>query len=151
MRELFYNVPARRRFLRAERTELSHVEEWLRTLALARPDVEVRQPQRQSAAENRGEVASETGARLVDALGEDFSRNALRIEHAGAGLRLHGWIAQPSYNRASADQQYLFVSGRGVRKTNVAHTVRQAHSDVLFTAGTRPTMRSANSTRARWT
>ena len=133
VRELFYNVPARRRFLRAERTELGHVEEWLRTLALARPDVEVRvshngKPLRRY----RGEAASETGARLVDALGEEFSRNALRIEHAGAGLRLHGWIAQPSYNRASADQQYLFVNGRGVRDRNVAHAVRQAYSDVLF-------------------
>ena len=133
VRELFYNVPARRRFLRAERTELGHVEEWLRTLALARPDVEVRvshngKPLRRY----RGEAASETGARLVDALGEEFSRNALRIELAGAGLRLHGWIAQPSYNRASADQQYLFVNGRGVRDRNVAHAVRQAYSDVLF-------------------
>ena len=133
VRELFYNVPARRRFLRAERTELGHIEEWLRTLALARPDVEVRvshngKPLRRY----RGETASETGARLVDALGEEFSRNVLRIEHAGAGLRLHGWIAQPTYNRASADQQYLFVNGRGVRDRNVAHAVRQAYSDVLF-------------------
>jgi len=133
VRELFYNVPARRRFMRAERTELGHIEEWLRTLALARPDVEVRvshngKPLRRY----RGESASETGARLVDALGEEFSRNVLRIEHEGAGLRLHGWIAQPSYNRASADQQYLFVNGRGVRDRNVAHAVRQAYSDVLF-------------------
>jgi DNA mismatch repair protein MutL len=133
VRELFYNVPARRRFLRAERTELGHIEEWLRTLALARPDVEVRvshngKPLRRY----RGDSASETGARLVDALGEEFSRNVLRIDHAGAGLRLHGWIAQPSYNRASADQQYLFVNGRGVRDRNVAHAARQAYSDVLF-------------------
>jgi DNA mismatch repair protein MutL len=133
VRELFYNVPARRRFLRAERTELGHIEEWLRTLALARPDVEVRvshngKPLRRY----RGDSASETGARLVDALGEEFSRNAMRIDHAGAGLRLHGWIAQPTYNRASADQQYLFVNGRGVRDRNVAHAVRQAYSDVLF-------------------
>jgi DNA mismatch repair protein MutL len=133
VRELFYNVPARRRFLRAERTELGHIEEWLRTLALARPDVEVRvghngKPLRRY----RGDTAVETGARLVDALGEEFSRNVLRIDHSGAGLRLHGWIAQPAYNRASADQQYLFVNGRGVRDRNVAHAVRQAYSDVLF-------------------
>jgi DNA mismatch repair protein MutL len=133
VRELFYNVPARRRFLRAERTELGHIEEWLRTLALARPDVEVRvshngKPLRRY----RGDSASETGARLVDALGEEFARNVLRIDHAGAGLRLHGWIAQPTYNRASADQQYLFVNGRGVRDRNIAHAVRQAYSDVLF-------------------
>jgi DNA mismatch repair protein MutL len=133
VRELFYNVPARRRFLRAERTELGHVEEWLRALALARPDVEVRvahngKPLRRY----RGDIAADAGARLVDALGGEFPRNALRIDHAGAGLRLHGWIAQPAYNRASTDQQYLFVNGRGVRDRNIAHAVRQAYSDVLF-------------------
>ena len=133
VRELFYNVPARRRFLRAERTELGHVEEWLRALALARPDVEVRvghngKPLRRY----RGDTAADAGARLVDALGGEFPRNALRIDHAGAGLRLHGWIAQPAYNRASTDQQYLFVNGRGVRDRNIAHAVRQAYSDVLF-------------------
>src|SRR5690606_3234952 len=58
--------------------------------------------------------------------------NALRIDHAGAGLRLHGWIARPVYNRASTDQQYLYVNGRSVRDRNVAHAVRQAYSDVLF-------------------
>ncbi|HET7126042.1 MAG TPA: DNA mismatch repair endonuclease MutL [Lysobacter sp.] len=138
VRELFYNVPARRRFLRAERTELGHIEEWLRTLALARPDVEVRvshngKPLRRYRGDSAsGHAVSTAGARLVDALGEEFSRNVLRIDHAGAGLRLHGWIAQPAYNRASADQQYLFVNGRGVRDRNVAHAVRQAYSDVLF-------------------
>ena len=70
--------------------------------------------------------------RLHEALGEDFARNALRVDHAGAGLRLHGWIAQPAYNRASADQQYLYVNGRSVRDRNIAHAVRQAYSDVLF-------------------
>ena len=70
--------------------------------------------------------------RLHEALGEDFSRNALRVDHAGAGMRLHGWIAQPAYNRASADQQYLYVNGRSVRDRNVSHAIRQAYADVLF-------------------
>lgn len=133
VRDLFYNVPARRKFLRAERTEHMHIEEWLRTLALARPDVELRvshngKPSRRWKGE--GDLLSE--ARLHEALGAEFVRNALRIEHAGAGLRLHGWIAQPAYHRASADQQYLYVNGRSVRDRNVAHAVRQAYSDVLF-------------------
>ncbi|WP_240098728.1 DNA mismatch repair endonuclease MutL [Thermomonas flagellata] len=133
VRDLFYNVPARRKFLRAERTELMHIEEWLRTLALARSDVELRvshngKPSRRWKGE--GDLLSE--ARLHEALGAEFVRNALRIEHAGAGLRLHGWIAQPAYHRASADQQYLYVNGRSVRDRNVAHAVRQAYSDVLF-------------------
>jgi DNA mismatch repair protein MutL len=133
VRDLFYNVPARRKFLRAERTELSHIEEWLRSLALARPDVELRvshngKPSRRWKGE--GDLLSEV--RLHEAVGEDFARNALRVDHSGAGLRLHGWIAQPNYNRASADQQYLYVNGRSVRDRNVSHAVRQAYSDVLF-------------------
>ena len=133
VRDLFYNVPARRKFLRAERTELSHIEEWLRSLALARPDVELRvthngKPSRRW----KGEGDLLSGVRLHEALGEEFARNALRVDHAGAGLRLHGWIAQPAYNRASTDQQYLYVNGRSVRDRNVAHAVRQAYSDVLF-------------------
>ncbi|QIL20411.1 DNA mismatch repair endonuclease MutL [Thermomonas sp. HDW16] len=133
VRDLFYNVPARRKFLRAERTELSHIEEWLRSLALARPDVELRvshngKPSRRWKGE--GDLLSDV--RLHEALGEDFARNALHVDHEGAGLRLHGWIAQPAYNRASADQQYLYVNGRSVRDRNVSHAVRQAFADVLF-------------------
>ena len=133
VRDLFYNVPARRKFLRAERTELSHTEEWLRSLALARPDVELRvshngKPSRRWKGE--GDLLSEV--RLHEAVGEEFARSALRVDHSGAGLRLHGWIAQPHYNRASADQQYLYVNGRSVRDRNVAHAVRQAYADVLF-------------------
>jgi DNA mismatch repair protein MutL len=138
VRDLFYNVPARRKFLRAERTELSHIEDWLRTLALARPDVELRvahngKPSRRWKGEGQlqeGTMLSD--ARLHEALGEDFTRNALRVDHSGAGMRLHGWIAQPAYNRASADQQYLYVNGRSVRDRNVSHAIRQAYSDVLF-------------------
>jgi DNA mismatch repair protein MutL len=140
VRDLFYNVPARRKFLRAERTELSHVEEWLRSLALARPDVELRISHNGRATRRyRGADLGDAGAmaaagpeRLGETLGGDFAANALRIDHAGAGLRLHGWIARPADNRASADQQYLYVNGRSVRDRNVAHAVRQAYSDVLF-------------------
>ncbi|NUS39867.1 MAG: DNA mismatch repair endonuclease MutL, partial [Lysobacter sp.] len=138
VRDLFYNVPARRKFLRAERTELGHIEEWLRSLALARPDVELRvshngKPSRRYRAfDGAGEGDVRSPERLHETLGEDFARQALRVEHAGAGLRLHGWIGQPAYNRASADQQYLYVNGRSVRDRNVAHAIRQAYSDVLF-------------------
>lgn len=132
VRELFYNVPARRRFLRAERTELGHIDEWLRSLALARPDVELRvshngKPSRRY---KPGDLYSD--ARLGETLGEDFARQAVRVDHAGAGLRLHGWIAQPHYSRASADQQYLYVNGRPVRDRSVAHAVKMAYGDVLY-------------------
>lgn len=132
VRELFYNVPARRKFLRAERTELGHIEEWLRSLALARPDIELRvshngKPSRRY---RPGDLYSD--ARLGETLGEDFARQSLRVDHSGAGLRLHGWISQPHYSRASADQQYLYVNGRSVRDRSVAHAVKMAYGDVLY-------------------
>ncbi|WP_058834981.1 DNA mismatch repair endonuclease MutL [Luteimonas abyssi] len=133
VRDLFFNVPARRKFLRAERTELGHIEEWLRSLALARPDVELRvshngKPLRRY----RGGEALFSDGRLEETLGAEFARHALRIEHAAAGLALSGWIAQPAYSRASADQQYLYVNGRAVRDRSVAHAVKQAYADVLY-------------------
>ncbi|MGY1457241.1 DNA mismatch repair endonuclease MutL [Luteimonas sp. A534] len=150
VRDLFYNVPARRKFLRAERTELGHIEEWLRSLALARPDVELRvshngrASRRYRGGEGEGLALDDGAARLVETLGEGFAQAALRVEHAtlprpvdegrdaAPALRLHGWIAQPTYSRASADQQYLYVNGRAVRDRSVAHAVKQAYADVLF-------------------
>ena len=141
VRDLFFNVPARRKFLRAERTELGHIEEWLRQLALARPDVELRvshngKPLRRYKGDSS---VLFSGERLSETLGEDFLANALQIDHAaplstdsGSNMRLSGWIARPAYSRASADQQYLYVNGRAVRDRSVAHAVKQAYADVLF-------------------
>ncbi len=141
VRDLFYNVPARRKFLRAERTELGHIEEWLRQLALARPDVELRvshngKPLRRYKGDG-GALFS--GERLAETLSEEFLANALQIDHiaplstdSGSLMRLSGWIAQPAYSRASTDQQYLFVNGRAVRDRSIAHAVKQAYADVLF-------------------
>jgi DNA mismatch repair protein MutL len=141
VRDLFFNVPARRKFLRAERTELGHIEEWLRQLALARPDVELRVGHNGKALRRYkpdGQNALFSGDRLSETLGEEFLQHALQVEReaqaieGGSVLRLSGWIAQPAYSRASADQQYLYVNGRAVRDRSVAHAVKQAYADVLF-------------------
>jgi DNA mismatch repair protein MutL len=146
VRDLFYSVPARRKFLRAERTELGHIEEWLRQLALARPDVELRvshngKPlRRYKGNEGRGDGGGLfSGARLAETLSEEFLANALQVDHtaplstdSGSSMRLSGWIAQPAYSRASTDQQYLFVNGRAVRDRSIAHAAKQAYADVLF-------------------
>ncbi len=134
VRDLFFNTPARRKFLRAERTELGHIEEWLRSLALARPGVELRlshngKPLRRYRGGDDALIADD---RLLQTLGEEFTRHAIAIDHEAAGLRLSGWIAQPAYNRPSADQQYLYVNGRAVRDRSVAHAVKLAYSDVLY-------------------
>jgi len=132
VRELFYNVPARRKFLRAERTELGHIEEWLRSLALARPDVELRVSHNGKASRRYKPGDLYSDVRLAETLGEDFANQAVRVDHSSAGLRLHGWIAQPHYSRASTDQQYLYVNGRSVRDRSVAHAVKMAYGDVLY-------------------
>jgi len=134
VRDLFFNVPARRKFLRAERTELGHVEEWLRSLALARPDVDLRlahngRPSRQYRAIGD---AGQRLQRVGEALGEEFTAACLAIDEQAAGLRLRGWVGLPTASRSSADQQYFYVNGRCVRDRVVAHAVRQAYADVLF-------------------
>lgn len=134
VRDLFYNVPARRKFLRAERTELGHIEEWLRSLALARPHVELRISHNGRLSRHYKPVRDdgEHLRRVAEALGEEFTNQCLQVEHAGAGLRLRGWVGLPTAARSSADQQYFYVNGRAVRDRTVAHAVRQAYADVLF-------------------
>jgi DNA mismatch repair protein MutL len=134
VRDLFYNVPARRKFLRAERTELGHVEDWLRTLALARPDVELRLQHNGKTGKHYRPVRDPALRlqRIGEAMGQDFPQQCLAIDHAAAGLRLHGWIGLPTAARSSADQQYFFVNGRAIKDRLVAHAVRQSYADVLF-------------------
>jgi DNA mismatch repair protein MutL len=132
VRELFFNVPARRKFLRSERTELGHIEEWLRSLALARPDIELRVSHNGKPSRRYKPEAQEPAARLLEALGDGFASQALHVAHEGAGLRLRGWIAQPAYSRPGTDQQYFYVNGRAVRDRHVAYAVKRAYQDVLF-------------------
>ncbi|MEO5559793.1 MAG: DNA mismatch repair endonuclease MutL [Dokdonella sp.] len=134
VRDLFYNLPARRKFLRAERTEFGHIDELVKSIALAQTQTEFRlshngKPVRLlKAAADDGEGAR----RVTDVLGEEFLGHSLRVEHAAAGLRLHGWVGLPTASRSQADQQYFHVNGRLVRDRLVAHAVRQAYADVLY-------------------
>lgn len=134
VRDLFYNLPARRKFLRAERTEFNHIDDLVKSIALARGDVEFRlsndgRPVRMF--KSVRDVA-DAAHRVADVLGDDFVGNSLRIEHTGAGMSLSGWVGLPTASRAQADQQYFHVNGRLVRDRVVAHAVRQAYADVLF-------------------
>ncbi|OOG61512.1 DNA mismatch repair protein MutL [Rhodanobacter sp. B04] len=134
VRDLFYNVPARRKFMRAERTEFAHIDDLLKSLALARGSVEFRlshngKPVRvwKAARDEQAELQ-----RVAEVLGEEFPAQSLRIDHAMAGLHLSGWVGLPTASRAQADAQYFYVNGRLVRDRIVAHAVRQAYADVLF-------------------
>lgn len=134
VRELFYNVPARRRFLRAERTEFGHIEELLRALALARMDVEFRLAHNGKAvrAWRASREEPERLRRLGETLGAQFPEQSLFLDESAAGFRLSGWVGLPTAARSQADQQYFYVNRRLVRDRTVAHAVRQAYADVLF-------------------
>ena len=134
VRDLFYNVPARRRFMKAERTELGHIEDWLRSLALSRPRIELRVNHNGKLIRHYRPLRPDDSGigRVADTLGEDFASACIALDHSAAGLRLHGWIGLPTTARSNADQQYFFVNGRAVRDRTVAHAVRQAYADVLY-------------------
>jgi DNA mismatch repair protein MutL len=134
VRDLFFNVPARRKFLRAERTELGQVERLVERLALSRFDVGFRlTSSRRTLADHppaRDEHARD--ARVAAVLGDEFIRHALKLDHEGAGMRLHGWFCLPTYARSQADQQHFFLNGRPLRDRLVASAVRLAYRDVLY-------------------
>ena len=134
VRDLFYNVPARRKFLKTERTELAHAEEWLRSLALAKPSVELSIRHNGKELKRYKPVSSPKARieRVSQVLGADFAAQCLAVDLEHNGMRLSGWIGLPTASRSSADQQYFFVNGRAVRDKTVAHAVKQAYADVLF-------------------
>jgi len=132
--DLFYNTPARRRFLRTERTEFGHIERWLQRLALSRPGVGF------TLTHNRRSVLQLPACaererqlqRLAAICGAAFAEHAVFIEHETEGLALAGWIALPTYNRSQPDQQFWFVNGRSIGDKTLSHAARHAYRDVLF-------------------
>ena len=134
VRDLFYNLPARRKFLRAERTEFGHIDELVKSIALARTGVEFKLSHNGKVVRllKPASVAGDSARRVADVVGEQFLANSLRVEHAAAGMALHGWVGLPTASRAQADQQYFHVNRRLVRDRLVGHAVRQAYADVLY-------------------
>ena len=134
VRDLFFNVPARRKFLRTEKTELDHIEQVVRRIALAHPRIafELRhngRPLHQlTGADGRAEGVR---SRLDRLLGQGFSEQALEVESSAVELRLHGWVMRPAFSRSQPDQQFFYVNGRMIRDKLVTHAVRQAFSDLL--------------------
>ncbi|MDQ7727404.1 DNA mismatch repair endonuclease MutL [Halomonas sp. SpR8] len=134
VRDLFFNTPARRKFLRTEKTEFAHVEEAFRRQALSRYDIAwvLRHNQKVIHQLPVGHSAAARERRIASLLGKNFIEHARYIEREAGGLRLSGWVGLPTHSRSQADQQYFFVNGRVVRDRLVAHAVRQAYRDVLF-------------------
>jgi DNA mismatch repair protein MutL len=132
--DLFYNVPARRKFLRTDRTEFSHIDELIKRVALGRFDVAFRLQHNGRVVRSLPAANNDTAraARVAGLCGKEFLEHALVID-AGAGpYSLTGWVAEPRYNRAQADRQFFYVNGRMVKDRTIAHAIRQAFRDVLF-------------------
>jgi len=134
VRDLFYNTPARRKFLRSERTELAHIDTLVRRLALARMEVAFRLSHngRDLLQVRPAEERAEQERRLAALLGPAFLEQALYLEQEAGGLRLTGWVARPVFARAQADMQHFYVNRRMVRDRLVSHAIRQAFADVLY-------------------
>ncbi|WP_417421030.1 DNA mismatch repair endonuclease MutL [Halomonas sp.] len=134
VRDLFFNTPARRKFLRTEKTEFAHVEEAFRRQALSRYDIAwvLRHNQKIVHQLPPGHSAAAQERRIASLLGKNFIEHTRYIEREAGGLRLSGWVGLPTHSRSQADQQYFFVNGRVVRDRLVAHAVRQAYRDVLY-------------------
>lgn len=134
VRDLFYNVPARRKFVRSPATEFQHVEKTLSRLALSRHDVAFLLTHNGRRAFSVEAAADRAGRerRIAELVGAEFIGGCLHVEHEAIGLRLHGWLGLPTHSRGQPDQQYLFVNGRMVRDRFFANAVRLGYRDVLF-------------------
>lgn len=140
VRDLFFNTPARRKFLRTEKTEFSHLEEVVKRLALSRFDVafNLRHNGKPVLALRAAQSEAEARRRVASVCGPAFVEQSLQIDSERGGLRLWGWVGLPTFSRSQADLQYFYVNGRLIRDKLVAHAVRQAYRDVLYN-GRHPT------------
>lgn len=127
--DLYFNVPARRKFLKTEATEFGHCEEAFRRIALSRSDIEF-------SLQHNGKMRShlrisDMAQRISSVLGVEFSQAAALVEEQAADIRLHGMVALPAYSRSTRDAQYFFINGRFVRDKLITHALREAYRDIL--------------------
>lgn len=127
--DLYFNTPARRKFLKSEATEFSHSEDVFKRIALSRPDIAF-------TLQHNGVVRSrllgaDARTRMTAILGDEFSHNSVFIDERAADLRLSGLAALPAYSRSARDAQYFFVNARFVRDKLIAHAMREAYRDIL--------------------
>ena len=134
VRDLFFNTPARRKFLRTEKTEFSRIDDLVKRLTLSRFDVQFNLNHNQRSIHKLLPASSEQERQRRVALGcgPQFVENAICIERESAGLRIWGWVGLPTFSRSQADLQYFYVNGRSIRDKLVAHAIKQAYRDVLF-------------------
>lgn len=134
VRDLFFNTPARRKFLRTEKTEFGHLDDVVKRLALSHFNVAftLRHNQRVIHSLKGARTEAEEDRRVASVCGPNFIQNAVRVDTEVGDLRMWGWMGLPTFSRSQADLQYFFVNGRHVRDKVVTHAVRQAYRDVLY-------------------
>lgn len=132
--ELFYNIPARRKFLKTEKTEFSHIESLIKKMALSRFDIGFTLTHNQREVMNIKPAESEQAQekRIASICGSAFIENSVKIDFEASGLQLSGWVGLPTYSRSQPDMQYFYVNGRLIKDRLVTHAVKQAYQDVLF-------------------
>ena len=134
IRDLFYNTPARRKFLRTERTEYARIEEVVKRTALAHPEVAFVLSHNGKVIQRlpAGSSDADLQRRVIGVCGEAFAHQSVVVDRVAHGLSLRGWVGLPTFSRAQADLQYFFVNGRVVKDKVITHAVRQAYRDVLY-------------------
>lgn len=134
VRDLFFNVPARRKFLRAERTETQHITRMLERLALScfTCAFSLSVGRRTILDFPAAHTQIEREQRVAQIVGDEFMANALYVEHEAAGCKLTGWLCQPTYSRAQPDLQHFYLNGRTLRDRVVASGIRLGYRDVMF-------------------
>lgn len=138
VRDLFFNVPARRKFLKTEKTEFKHLDDVIKRIALSRFDVGLTLTNNRKTVRQFRAASDQIGQerRVAEICGKSFIEQSVYVEHEApninGGLKIWGWIALPTFSRSQADLQYFYVNGRMVKDRVVTHAIRQAYQDVLF-------------------
>lgn len=134
VQDLFFNTPARRKFLRTERTEFQRIEDVIRKISLSHPEAAIHLNHNAKVIRQYPacQTEEELNRRISIVFGKTFIDNALYFEQENQGMQLKGWVGLPTYSRSQADQQYFFVNGRVIKDKLVSHAVRQGYSDVLY-------------------
>jgi DNA mismatch repair protein MutL len=132
--DLFYNVPARRKFLKTEKTEFKHLLDVVKKISLSNFQIGFTLRHGQSNSLSLQPAKDRMGAdrRVAEICGPAFMQESLYLDYEAAGLKLWGWVGLPTFSRSQADLQYFYVNGRIIRDRVVTHAVRQAYSDVLY-------------------
>lgn len=131
-RDLFYNTPARRKFLRTDNTEFKHLDQVVRRMALSRFDVAFKLTHNNRVVLHLPSVPADDARRLKMVCGDNVPENSLYFDERRDDMRLSGWAGLPSFSRSQADMQYFFLNGRLIRDKTIVHAVRLGYQDVLF-------------------